>query len=94
MRTKYNREFRDDEIVIFAHYRPARAECRPRQCKGGGEDCWVEKGPPAYTTEGFGRCRGCEGVPTNPGRAGGGSHGAILTAFGREELQKGRTRTK
>ena len=66
-KTGPGRAYTADELALFATYRGERERVRPKRCTGG-EQCWVEQGPPCITTGG--RCLGCRGIPrstTAPG---------------------------
>ena len=52
--------FTDEQLALFAEYRPHRAAARPAKCDGG-ERCWVERGPAAIDGESC--CVGCGGRP-------------------------------
>jgi hypothetical protein len=57
-----NRPRTRDEIALYAQYRDARANFRPRECTGTSP-CWVEDGPLGLNGN---RCRGCDNRPDAP----------------------------
>ncbi len=60
-RTKHyeGRQYRPDEIELYARYRKERAELRPANCTNASP-CWVEDGAPALNGV---TCRGCRVKP-------------------------------
>ena len=55
------RSYSDEDFALFAAYIAKRQPYRPVECEGGDE-CWVDKGPPAYCMKNSrGYCLGCLG---------------------------------
>lgn len=62
MISRRERQYAPEQIARFDQLRERRAQCRPKSCRGG-ENCWVEQGPRAWTGRNNGSCAGCGGVP-------------------------------
>jgi len=56
------REYTEDQLALFARWRNVRATCRPANCCGGGNGCWVEGGPAAIRSDNS-QCVLCRQVP-------------------------------
>lgn len=56
------RSYTDADLELFARYRDARLLRKPAACVGG-DNCWIEKGPPAYRDGNNEGRVGCGGRP-------------------------------
>ena len=60
-RVRFDRDYSDAELALFARYREQRAALKPKECTSG-DRCWVRFGPPYYRPRGpLGDCAGCGG---------------------------------
>lgn len=59
---KFDRDYSDAEVALFARYTAQRASHQPSPCTRGPQ-CWVLHGPPCYRTHNGpgGRCIECDG---------------------------------